>query len=69
MPASTDTKIEELCSQIRNLCHGHYTPEAELDLRRLAQELRVAIDQHVEMAKSSLTAKHSAIIKREESEK
>jgi len=67
--ASTDIQIEELCSQIRNLCRGHYTPEIELDLRRLAQELRAAIEQHAEFAKSSLSAKQLAIIRREEDEK
>jgi hypothetical protein len=69
MPASTDAQIEELCSQIRNLCRGHYTPEAESDLRRLAQELRATIEQHVELAKSSLSAKQLAIIHREDDEK
>ncbi len=68
MPASTDIQIEELCSQVRTLCRGRYTPEAESDLRRLAQELRVAIEQHVELAKSSLSAKQLAIIRHERRE-
>jgi hypothetical protein len=66
VPSSTDIQIEQLCSQIRNLCRGQYTPEAESELRRLAQELRVAIDQHVQLAKSSLSAKQLAIVKRDE---
>jgi len=69
VPASTDIQIEELCSQIRTLCRGHYRPEIESDLRRLAQELRAAIEQHVEFAKTSLSAKQLAIIRREEDEK
>ena len=69
VPASTDVQIEELCSQIRNLSRKRYTPEAESHLRRLAQELRAAIEQHVEFAKSSLSAKQLAIIHRAEDEK
>jgi len=69
VPASTDVLIEELCSQIRKLSRERYTPEAESHLRRLAQELRAAIEQHVEFAKSSLSAKQLAIIQLEENEK
>ncbi|MGA7294225.1 MAG: hypothetical protein WBW85_16950 [Terriglobales bacterium] len=53
MPASTDARIEELCARIRALCREPITPDAETQLRRFAQELRIAIDEHVRRAKVS----------------
>jgi hypothetical protein len=65
VPSSTDPKIEELCSRIRALCRGPFSEETELELRKLARELRVAVAQHLEMAKSSLSTKKSAIAERD----
>jgi hypothetical protein len=65
MPSSTDTRIEELCARIRVLCSKPFSPESEVDLRKLARELRVAIKQHVKMAKANLGAKKSAIVSRD----
>ena len=65
MPLSTDAEIEKITAAIRNLCRGPFTPEAEADLRKLARELRIAIRQHVQMAKGSLTAKKAAINQRD----
>jgi hypothetical protein len=65
VPTSTDAEIEEIVAAVRSLCDGPFSPETETELRRLARELRVAIRQHVRMAKSSLSAKKSAIIRRD----
>lgn len=65
MPLSTEARIEELCSRIRALCREPFTPESEVQLRRLARELRSSIRKHVGMAKSSLSAKRAAIAKRD----
>ena len=65
MPKVTDARIEELCAPIRVLCRGPFSPQAELELRKLARKLRVAIGQHVSLARSSLTAKKSAIALRD----
>jgi hypothetical protein len=65
VPASTEPRIEEFCAKIRDLCRTPHTPQGEAELRKLAQELRVAIKHHVRMAKSSLSAKQSAINKRD----
>jgi hypothetical protein len=64
VPASTDLQIEEIIAAIRNLCNGPFSPEAEAELRKLAHQLRLAIRQHVRLAKRSLNAKKSAIIDR-----
>lgn len=69
MPSSTEPRIEDLCAKIRLLCSGPYTPENEAELRTLARELRVAIKEHVRMAKSDLKAKRSAIADRDAAEK
>jgi hypothetical protein len=66
MPSWSDIRIEELCSRIRTLCSPPISRDAEEELRRLAVELRAAIDEHVQMAKSSLGAKKSALLKRDE---
>jgi len=65
MPSSTDARIEELCVKIRLLCSGNLTTDVEAELRTLAQELRLAINDHVRAAKSSLGAKKSALIERD----
>jgi hypothetical protein len=62
VPTSTDLQIEEIIAAIRDLCHGPLSPETEAELRKLARRLRLAIRQHVRMAKSSLSAKKSAIL-------
>ena len=62
VPTSTDLQIEEIIAAIRDLCHGPFSPESEAELRKLARTLRLAIRQHVRMARSSLNAKKSAII-------
>jgi hypothetical protein len=62
VPTSTDAQIEEIIAAIRDLCHGPFRPEAEVELRELARQLRIAIRRHVGMAKSSLTAKKLAIV-------
>jgi hypothetical protein len=36
-----------------------------MELRKLARQLRVAISQHVATAKSSLSAKKAAIVRRD----
>jgi hypothetical protein len=46
---------------IDKICSGPFTPEAEAELRKLAQDLRVAIRQHLGLAKRSLSAKKAAI--------
>lgn len=69
MPTSTDVRIEELCVEIRVLCSRHLTPTVEAKLRKLAIELRDAINVHVQTAKSSLSAKNSAIIARDPGKK
>ena len=65
VPSSTDARIEILCERIRSLCGSSLTPESEDEIRRLAQELRSAIDEHVRLAKSSLIAKQAAITARD----
>ena len=42
-----------------------FSAETEADLRKLARELRLAIKEHVEFAKSSLYVKKAAIIERD----
>jgi hypothetical protein len=69
MPSSTEIQIEELCARIRVLCCGPHSPESEAELRKLARELRVAINEHVRLANSALKAKRSAIIQRDPDEK
>jgi hypothetical protein len=49
VPSSTDAEIEKI--------------EAEADLRKLARQLRLAIRQHVRMAKTSLNARKLALFK------
>ena len=61
MPAVTESEIEEVCARIREISRGELTPKAEMELRKLAYVLRVAITRHVNMAKSSLKTKKSAI--------
>jgi len=63
VPSSTDARIEELCSRIRALCGRPFSPKEEAELRKLARELRIAVSHHVEMAKSSLSARKAALIK------
>src|ERR1700688_2423699 len=65
VPSSTDARIEILSERIRSLCGSALTPESEEEIRRLAQELRRAIDQHVSLAKSSLSTKQAAISARD----
>jgi hypothetical protein len=65
VPSSTDARIEILCERIRSLCGSSLTPESEDEIRRVAQELRSAIDQHVSLAKSSLSTKQAAISARD----
>jgi hypothetical protein len=69
MPTSTDVRIEELCARIRFLCSGPLAPAVETKLRKLAVELRDAINEHVQIARSSLGAKNSAIIARDPDKK
>lgn len=61
MPSSTDVRIDSIVSAIRDLCGRELTPGTELKLRELARELRLAIREHVEMAKSSLDPRKTAI--------
>jgi hypothetical protein len=61
MPAATDSEIEEVCARIREISRGELTPKAEMELRKLAFVLRMAISKHVKMAKSSLRTKKFAI--------
>jgi hypothetical protein len=63
--SSTDLKIDHLCEQIRTLCRGPLRPGDEAAIRNLAMKLRVAIDEHVRMARSSLGTKQSAITARD----
>jgi hypothetical protein len=65
VPTSTDAQIDGICSRIRELCRGSLSPEDEAEIRRLAMELRVVINEHVRLAKSSLGAKQSAITARD----
>jgi hypothetical protein len=69
VPSSTDNRIEELGAQIRALCSEPFSSKTEAKLRKLAWELRIAIGQHVEMAKSSLSVKQAAIIERDPDKK
>ncbi|MGA8540370.1 MAG: hypothetical protein WB566_12780 [Terriglobales bacterium] len=61
MPTSTDVRIDELCARIRVLCSRPITPPVEVRLRKLAVELRDAVNEHVQTAWSSLSAKNAAI--------
>jgi uncharacterized protein YciI len=61
VPRSTDARIDQITARIRVLCSGPFSPETEAELRKMAGELRSAIKQHVQMAKSSLAAKQAAI--------
>ena len=61
MPVATESEIEEVCARIREISQGELTPKAETELTKLAFVLRIAITRHVELAKSSLTTKKSAI--------
>jgi hypothetical protein len=63
MPSSTDAGIEAIIGRIRSLCAGPFSPEAETELRKLARELRIAIEQHVKMARISLGTKAATIHK------
>ena len=65
VPSTTDAGIEELCARVRALCGGPFTPQTEAELRGLARKLRLAIRQHVQMAKSSLSVKKAAIAQRD----
>jgi hypothetical protein len=65
MPSSSEPRIEELCDRIRDLCRGPFSSETEAELRKLARQLRVAVGEHVEIAKSSLRAKKKAILDRD----
>jgi hypothetical protein len=65
VPRSTEGRIEELCARIRSLCGEKFSEDGEEELRKLARHLRVAIRQHVRMAKSSLGAKKSALVGRD----
>jgi hypothetical protein len=65
MPTQTETTIEELCARIRALCTRAHSPETEAELRKLAHDLRVAINKHVRIAKSSLMTQKSAISRRD----
>jgi len=65
MPTQTEARIEELCNEIRELCGTPHTQRSENRLRRLAVELRDAIEKHVKAAQSSLSVKKSAILKRD----
>ncbi|MGB6405406.1 MAG: hypothetical protein WA899_13525 [Candidatus Sulfotelmatobacter sp.] len=69
MPSSSDSRIEELCSRIKVLCREPFSRSSEAELRRLARLLRVAISQHVATAKSSLSAKKAAIVRRDPGDK
>jgi hypothetical protein len=69
VPSSTDARIEELCAKIRALCRQPFTPQGEAELRRLARELRLAINEHVQAARGSLKVKKSAIIARDPAER
>ncbi len=69
MPASTETRIKELCAWIRARAGERFSPGTEAELRELAQELRIAIGQHMQSAKSSLTTKKAAIVQRDPDEK
>jgi hypothetical protein len=69
MPSSSEPRIEELCDRIRHLCRGPFSPESEAELRKLARQLRFAVSEHLETAKSSLSAKKKAIIERDPDEK
>jgi len=61
VPSTTDARIEEIITNIRRLCSGSFSPQSEAEMRKLARELRLAIKQHVRMAKSSLAVKGAAI--------
>jgi len=61
MPAVTENEIEEVCARIREISRGELTTRAEMELRKLAFVLRLAIARHIKMAKSSLRTKRSAI--------
>ena len=65
MPFVTDARIEALCARIRELCCQPLSAASEAELRELARELRVAIRQHVQMARSSLTTQQAAIGERD----
>lgn len=65
MPRLTEGRIEEICARIRVLCGARFSVESEAELRVLARQLRMAIRQHVKMAKSSLGAQKSAIVDRD----
>lgn len=67
MPTATDYSIEEICDKIRRLCSCPLSAESEVELRRLARRLRLAIAQHVAIARSNLSVKKSAIEMRDPS--
>jgi hypothetical protein len=69
VPSSTDARIEELTTAIRKLSQSPFSAEAETNLRKLARELRAAIQEHVRMAQDSLSTKKAAIDKRDPEEK
>jgi len=69
VPSSTDSRIEELTAAIRKLCRGPFSEESEANLRKLARELRVTIQHHVQMAQNSLSIKKAAIDQRDPEEK
>jgi hypothetical protein len=65
VPSASDSQIEALCARIRVLCGAPLTPDSEAELRKLAGALRIAIAEHVKMAKSSLSAKKAVIDERD----
>jgi len=68
VPFSTEETIEPLCSELKALCNKPFSAETKADLRELARELRLAIKDHVEFAKSSLHVKQAAIVERDASD-
>jgi hypothetical protein len=61
VPPLTEARIEKITASIRALCSAPFTFEAEAELRILARDLRLAIQEHVGMAKQLLSEKKAAI--------
>jgi hypothetical protein len=61
--------MDELCARIRVFCSGPITPPVEAKLRKLAVELHDAINEHVQTARRSLSAKSAAMRARDPDKK
>jgi predicted DNA-binding ribbon-helix-helix protein len=54
MPADTEARIHQLCTEV-------LAAETQADIERISSELRVALEEHIKLAKDSLKAQVTTI--------